>query len=351
MKLGRVFSMKLDERRIVHLLEDNETKKRLEKLLAEGDCYPAHVVIHPTMRCNHRCDFCNYFHNLDKHKEATGNAISPTGIIEKQDLLLFLEEFEKCGVKSLIISGGGDPLLHKDIKTILLRALQFSYDKHIYTNLDFKLDPETIDNLARFSSVNVNINTVNEEMYRRTRGRNASLEQVRYNLQNLKEREAILNAVIIVRNNTLSMLEETLESLDQLGFGSVVVSPAFDLDYIDGIKTNEQTLESLQRVKEVVSNKKVRIVNPVEEAVVKNGEVYCRTHYLDITIGADYNIYPCCMTAYGSGFRLVNLRKFGSFIEAWNSHERRTKVNNLQFNCKTCWFGSVNNQLLKLGLK
>ena len=37
--------MKLDERRIVHLLEDNETKKRLEKLLAEGDCYPAHVVI------------------------------------------------------------------------------------------------------------------------------------------------------------------------------------------------------------------------------------------------------------------------------------------------------------------
>src|SRR3989338_3668328 len=252
MKLGRVFSMKLDERRIVHLLEDNETKKRLEKLLAEGDCYPAHVVIHPTMRCNHRCDFCNYFHNLDKHKEATGNAISPTGIIEKQDLLLFLEEFEKCGVKSLIISGGGDPLLHKDIKTILLRALQFSYDKHIYTNLDFKLDPETIDNLARFSSVNVNINTVNE--------------------------------VIIVRNNTLSMLEETLESLDQLGFGSVVVSPAFDLDYIDGIKTNEQTLESLQRVKEVVSNKKVRIIKPVEETIVKNGEVYCRTHYLDITI-------------------------------------------------------------------
>jgi|SRR3989344_3890591 len=344
--------MSLDERRATSLLQDKETEKRLEELLAKGDCYPVSVVIHPTMKCNHRCDFCNYFDTVNKHEETTNKLMPLSKALEKKDIVYFFEEFERCKIKSLIISGGGDPLLHRDIKTILLESLRFGYDKHIYTNLDFCLDQSTLDTLSRFSSVNVNINTTDEKLYKYTRGRNANIERVRYNIRQLKDRSTALNAVVIVRDNTFSALEETLENLSQQGFRSIVVSPAFDLNYLDCINPSSQTLVHLAKMKEKVPNStKIRIVKPVEKVAIKEGQVYCRAHHLDITLGADYGVYPCCMTAYKEEHELVNLKKFGSFVEGWNSSERRDKISNLDFKCNTCWFGSANNQLLQRGLK
>lgn len=344
--------MSLDERRATSLLQDKETEKRLEILLKEGDCYPTHVVIHPTMVCNHRCDFCNYFYTLDEHGEETGRVIQPTKAIEKKDIITFLEEFEACKVKNLVISGGGDPLLHKDIKEILSEALKFGYNKYLYTNLDFNLDQDILDILQKLSSVNVNINTIDRELYKKTRGRNANIERVNYNIAQLRDRSAILNAVVIVRDNTIDALESTLDGLDQQGFASIVISPAFDMNYFDNIKSSSQTIESLVKMKEKVKkNAKIRIVRPVEDAATLDGDVYCRTHYVDITIGADYGVYPCCMTAYKEGHELVNLKKFGSFVKGWSSLERRKKIENLGFTCKTCWFGSANNKLLEMGLR
>ena len=344
--------MSLDERRATSLLQDKETEERLEKLLAEGDCYPTHVVIHPTMVCNHRCGFCNYFHTLDEHEEKTGTVIQPTKAIEKRDMFRFLEEFEACRIKNLIISGGGDPLLHKDIRDIILESLRFSYNKHMYTNLDFNLDGDMIGVLSKLSSVNVNINTVDAELYKRTRGKNASIERINYNVARLKDKETTLSAVVIVRDDTIDSLEKTLESLDQQGFVSIVVAPSFDLEYQDNVRSSSQTIENLVRIREAIKrSKKIRMVKPVEEAVMNNGEVYCRTHYVDITIGADYGVYPCCMTAYKEGYELVNLRGFASFTKGWNSPERKRKIGDLNFKCNTCWFGSANNQLLQRGLK
>ena len=343
--------IELDERKVSHFFDDPDNRSRLEALLKEGGCYPTNVVIHPTMLCNHRCDFCNYFHNLDERDKIEGGKIKINGSIETYHMVKFFEEFDKCGVKALVISGGGDPLLHKDIEVILENALRFKFRKHFYTNLDFDLSDHVIELLSKFDSVNLNINTTDDGLYKLTRGKNSNISRVVDNVSKLKEKSALINAVIVVRDNTLQTLDATIDRMRDCGFSSLTISPAFDLGYRDGGSASEKTMGNLVRIKKKSKSKAdIRVLRNVEDAVLKDDKIYCRTHLFDITIGADYNVYPCCMTSYTSGYSVINLRKFGSFTEAWESDERKERITQLNFGCNRCWFGAANDYLKTLGV-
>ena len=349
MKYKKDFSeIELDERKSKSFFDREENQRRLKILLRDGECYPTNVVIHPTMSCNHRCDFCNYFHNLDEENHKEKSRITSTEYIKIEHIIKFFREFEACGVQNLVISGGGDPLLHKDKEIILDTALKYRFEKHIYTNLDFNISDNIIEMLSRFNSININLNTTNPELYRQTRGKGSDLERVIRNVSELKRKKSVVNGVIITRDNTLSSLEQTIEWMRVQNFSSIIVSPAFNIEYKDGEKTTQKTMDSLYKVKKAVRGiDNIRVVTEVEKAVIKDSQAYCRTHYFDITIGADYWVYACCMRSYINGYGIVNLKKFGSFIDGWNSEERRRKLKNVGFKCGDCWFGFANQYLIK----
>jgi GTP 3',8-cyclase len=97
--------------------------QRVSEWLQNGDCFPVYVEIGPTNRCNHRCIFCA----LD-YREHTRNDIDPTVMIDT------LKEMAKCGVKSVMFAGEGEPLLHKNISDFIETAKTSGMDVALSTN-------------------------------------------------------------------------------------------------------------------------------------------------------------------------------------------------------------------------
>jgi len=87
------------------------------------DIYPIYVEISPSGRCNHRCCFCAFDYLNYKPR-----------YIKKDFLIKRLSEMSICGVKSIMYSGEGEPLLHKDIIDFILYTKKVGIDVALTTN-------------------------------------------------------------------------------------------------------------------------------------------------------------------------------------------------------------------------
>jgi cyclic pyranopterin phosphate synthase len=84
---------------------------------------PLYLEISPVAYCNHRCIFCAY-------DFARKNSLQlDTEIICKR-----LREMGELGVKSILYSGEGEPLLHKDLPLLISTAKESGIDVALATN-------------------------------------------------------------------------------------------------------------------------------------------------------------------------------------------------------------------------
>ncbi|MDP3027537.1 MAG: radical SAM protein [Nanoarchaeota archaeon] len=322
----------LDKRKTNSFFSSELARKRLERFYSEGDCYPLDIVIHPTTRCNHSCNSCYHQLNFkgEKHYD-----------FDTSRFLKLLGELKDADVKSLIISGGGEPLKHRDSDIIIEASSHFPFSA-IYTNLDFSLENSLIHSLAGLNVVNVNVSSTDPAVYKSIRGQNADINRVQTNLKVLANLQPNINGIITVRRDLIPSLEKTIDDLLNCGVSRIVVSPAFDLNYKDGISP-DGCITDLERIKSKILDNRIRILEPEEKTVAsQNGKLVCNTHFFDITIGANEEIYPCCNVSYLSQYKIVNLRNYHSFREAWKSKERKKWIVEKEIGCRTCWFTPAN---------
>lgn len=81
--------------------------KRVAEWLEQGDVYPLTIELSPSGSCNHRCQFCAFDYL----------GYEP-GFLELDMLRKNLQQMGQCGVKSIVLAGEGEPLLHPDIAEI-----------------------------------------------------------------------------------------------------------------------------------------------------------------------------------------------------------------------------------------
>jgi radical SAM protein with 4Fe4S-binding SPASM domain len=113
--------------------------------------YPIYVEVSPVGACNHRCTFC---------------AVDYLGYkpisLEASMLVDRLEEMSSLGVKSIMLAGEGEPLLHKKINHIVFGALNARLDVAFTTN-GVLLDK--LEALPQCSWVKVSVNAGSRETY------------------------------------------------------------------------------------------------------------------------------------------------------------------------------------------
>lgn len=100
--------------------------ERVDKFLKQGDCCALYMEISVMGRCNHKCIFCAY--------DYIGY---PNRRLQTERLLKFINEIAECGIKSLLYSGEGEPLLHPDIDKFITHTKDRGIDVGIYTNGQF----------------------------------------------------------------------------------------------------------------------------------------------------------------------------------------------------------------------
>ena len=85
--------------------------------------FPIYMEVSPTGACNHRCVFCG----LDYMKY---RAVSlPADIMADR-----FHEMASCGVKSIMLAGEGEPLLHRQITDLITSAVNAGLDVAVTSN-------------------------------------------------------------------------------------------------------------------------------------------------------------------------------------------------------------------------
>ena len=115
---------------------------------------PIYMEIAPSGACNHRCIFCGLDYMGYKPK-----------FLNTKVLIGVVKSAAKCGVKSIMYAGEGEPLLHKDIARIVDFTNKAGIDAAITTNGVFLDDAIIKKCLKNLSWIRVSFNAATARTY------------------------------------------------------------------------------------------------------------------------------------------------------------------------------------------
>ncbi len=314
--------MSKDKRMDSYVSADNlpikllKNKDMVESISEKGIIPPYHVQILPTNACNLTCDFCS-FDDRDMKDEIP---------IKKLEILL--SDLEEYGTKAITYSGGGDPLMHKNINELFEMSFDYGFQGGLITNglLFNKVDYNNLNTMTwcRIS---------NGDFRKMSRGYQKNLEK------------AVNGAPDV--DWSFSHVVSTSPNIKEI---ERVISFANDNDMshvrlVTDMYANKEVDMSL--LKEKISVDDSRVIYQGKKKPEKGMD--CYVAYLKPVINADGNIYRCCGVSYAfddNNKKFVDKLKMGSIdnLEEAFSYDHKEQGND----CIKCYYGDYNRILEKM---
>lgn len=298
---------------------------------------PIYVRIKPTNRCNHACRFCVYSDGTTRkndrqdlhlisamHEQMVERDTMPT-----DKAIELVEDLAKIGTKAVTFSGGGEPLLHRDIAKIMHRVNEVGLDLSIITNGQL-LHGLKAEPLIKAKWVRISIDYTNAEQMVQSRNTPPGFfDQIIENItefSKIKSPDCDLGINFIVTNYNYQNFVPFARQLKDCGVQNIRFSPV----YLQGFKEYHEPIA--QRVLEQLAecqtfcdenftiNTTYDLTSPSKSPI----RPFHRCLYAQAVcvVGADLNIYACHNTAY-SDHGLITHMKDRTFSEAWFSEEAR----------------------------
>ncbi|MCF7892147.1 MAG: radical SAM protein, partial [Candidatus Omnitrophica bacterium] len=308
-----------------------------------GLIYPSVIEFHPSTTCNHNCRYCY----------SKGFNYKNGKLLSKEKVFSILEEVARGGTKTLIISGGKEPLCNGDS----LEYLKFAKEKGLRTVLltngekikdkDFSLILEKVD------FIRISIDSFSEDEYCEIKGVNShSYHRVINNIKALVQRKSthgsktdIGISAVVVNENCQSIGDFITRGLND-GVDFIDVR----LEYTGKERYSEEALEFFSALeKDYKNNKKVRFTQERADFCRCFANICWISHYKP-TIDPFGNIYPCCSLAHpGIGDDSVilgNINDASEFIEVWVSTLNK-RFSIIPQKCEFCAYNDkAKNELL-----
>jgi MoaA/NifB/PqqE/SkfB family radical SAM enzyme len=222
----------------------DEISRRLESW-AEGKREgPVRVELHPTDRCNLSCIFC--------WRSATRKKSFPE--ISERRILKIPKEAAELGVKEWVVSGGGEPLMRKEVTLKVLREIKRYKMWGLLTTNGTLLNANDSKFLVDigWDQVQFSIDGPNAEINNYLRGIN-SFEKATKNLQQLKEirdksnsNKPFIGINTVLNRLNYDRLEEMIEQAFKIGAELVYFEPIYP-DYAkERLSLNEDERKRLK---------------------------------------------------------------------------------------------------------
>jgi MoaA/NifB/PqqE/SkfB family radical SAM enzyme len=208
-------------------LVEQERKREIIAAIAAGDATagPTHAEIDLTDRCNVACYFCNQ------------QDVRTTQQLPLDKVFALLDELVAGGLRSVRLSGGGDPLAHREVGKVLARltALGVNVD-NVNTNaalLTPELGQRLIENGCR--ELIVSLNAVDAADYHRMmQVRPAIFDQVLANVRRLVAQRGeqplpVVTVQFLIDRENFRRIPEMYALARSLGVDRITISPVQDI--------------------------------------------------------------------------------------------------------------------------
>jgi MoaA/NifB/PqqE/SkfB family radical SAM enzyme len=204
--------------------------------------YPLRVDIDVTQVCNSRCTFC--FSRLYQKAEYSGQ------FADEQLLNRVITDLGRGGTKTIRFCGGGDPMVHPAIRSILPLAHAAGMRLCVISNLDYidermsRLILDHVDHLRW--SINAATNETRLKIHQPSNNANhlnESMRQVRALVRNRRGRCPLICVTFLVLPTNFREMSKAARLLQNVGVDSISFRPVFH-----GLagKWNKEELVALQ---------------------------------------------------------------------------------------------------------
>lgn len=319
--------------------------------------YPIYVEVSPYGGCNHRCTFCGLDY-MGYEKKA----------LDYEVLKNTLTNMAKNGVKSVMFAGEGEPLLFKNLDTIVEHCSKVGIDTSLTTNF-VPLNKKNIQRcIENCSWIKVSLNAGTAETYAQIHRTNEKdFEKVMKNLKYaIDYREAnklkcTIGAQMLLLPENKDEAKILAQKCKDIGIDYLVIKPYSqhlhsettkyeNIDYSKMIHIQDE----LEKISDENFNVVFRI-NTIKKHIEKN-QPYSKcysTPFFWGYISSDGDVFGCSAHLSDERFSYGNIYK-NSFEKIWESQKRKESLlfvqNELDIkDCRlNCRMDEVNRYLWRL---
>jgi MoaA/NifB/PqqE/SkfB family radical SAM enzyme len=278
---------------------------------------PVHAQVIPTNQCNLSCKFCSCA-KRDKSQQLTFDQVRQLA-----------DDLQDLGCEAVTITGGGEPLIHPLITTIIRTFCDRNMHVGLVTNgLLFRTGIDYIFNALTWCRVsccderkfNDNIRAILEEAYEKGPGIDWAFSYVlstpaAFDLENL------IRYIQFANEHEITHIR--------------VVSDLLDVE-------NSMPMDE---VRQLLANRKVDDSRVIYQGRKEYdpGQNSCYISLLKPVIGADGYIYPCCGVQYARGVAdldMVPAMRMGRMEEIKKLYRKQSWFNGAW--CTRCYYKSYN---------
>jgi cyclic pyranopterin phosphate synthase len=333
---------------------------RVKAMLAGEPVFPVSVELDLSLKCNHACAWCSF----DEFRR--DNPINfPT-----ERALSLIDELAECGVKSVTLTGGGEPLVHKSAAAIMQRLTDRGLAWGLVTNglLLRDVKAELVAEHATFVRVSLDAGTA--ETHQRIHvAPTEQLDEILSNMQTVINVAAkifgrgttrpplTVGASFCVFDSNLREITLAARRLKHIGAAYLEVRPVYPTTWRGGRQDDNGISPAniavaqaeIECARELYEDASFRVIGMVDrfEAVqsFRHREFYdaCRITELSTVISSDGQVYACCVHRGLAPFRGGSVLE-KPFREVWLSEERRAMVESINIDkCPKCRYVGLNS--------
>ncbi len=319
--------------------------KRIEDLRAGKLIYPTQVQIDLTNECNHHCLFCFY-----RYPENSNKLYS----IDTDRMLELLDEFVELGIPAIHFTGGGEPFKHKDIYSILEKTVENDIEFALVTNGTL-IDLDKIDLINECTWIRLSLDAATAHTYSITQGIS---EEDFHKVMKLIDMlvgygTSIVGLSFVANPINYTEIIDFVKMAKRLKVDNVRFSVACTPKGVNLYQNIWSNIEALIKEAKEFQDGHFKvfdlITDRLENLDIQKKEITsCGYQHFTTVIGADSNVYPCCMLKYNPAAILGNIYE-GTFKEICMGEKRTAWLDSdyLKVICdkNPCWMG-VKNQFL-----
>lgn len=269
--------------KIVHHREKIDVLRRGERVL------PTQVMLNITNVCNHHCTFCY----TDKVYFDRGKDILPT-----DRALTLLDEFRDLGVRSIHITGGGEPTIHPGFHAILSRMVDNRQRLGLVCN-GSGIRPESIPLFSCADWVRFSMDAGTEEVHHAYHG-NRDFKKITRTIQMLAATwpDLVVGYSFVITPQNHTDIVEAARLAQSLGCRNIRFTPAhtaLGAVLFDGIW--ERCVEAVEEARRFEDGR-FRVFSQMHriQDLKSTKKSFSACHYQQFVayVRADGTIHPCC---------------------------------------------------------
>lgn len=327
--------------------------ERVAKWLKGETIYPIEIEISPSGACNHRCVFC-----------AVDYVGYQPDFLDKETILRDIRQMSMRGLKSVVCSGEGEPLLNRDMPDIANGIRACGVDVAMSTNGVLFTRDRAEACLKAFTWIRFSVAGMEENSYDSLqRGKPGDLGKVKENLAEAVKikRDGRLNTTLGVQclllPDNLAQLPDMARQLKEIGVDYLTIKPysqhlhsenRFEINYND-------MLDAEKEVKQYVSEDFAVYFRANAMKKMHQEKSYSQCYGLPFMthIDAKGNVWPCVAHIGTKEFCYGNIYE-STFQELWEGQRHQQvvrRLNELDINqvCReACRLDEINKYLDEL---